>query len=119
MTACIFTTDSATQSTSYYQNMFNDNGYDVVSCDPLTEAIPEEADIIVMIAPLNDYPEDVIKKLYTFLDNGGQLGKNLIYIADYEQKSTPNIDAFLAEWGIKVGNGIVYDTNTENLTSIG
>lgn len=119
MTACIFTTDSATQSISYYENMFNDNGYDVVSCDPLTEAIPEEADIIVMIAPLNDYPEEVIKKLYTFLDNGGQLGKNLIYIADYEQKPTPNIDAFLAEWGIKVGNGVVYDTNTENLTSIG
>lgn len=119
MTACIFTTDSATQSTSYYANMFNDNGYDVVSCNPLTEGIPEESDIIVMIAPLNDYPEDVINKLYAFLDNGGKLGRNLIYIADYEQKPTPNIDAFLAEWGIKVGNGVVYDSNTENLTSIG
>ena len=53
------------------------------------------------------------------LDNGGKLGKNLIYVADYAQKDTPNIDAFLAEWGIKVDSGVLYDSNTENLTAIG
>lgn len=119
MTACIFSTESASSSISYYETMFNDNGYDVVTIDPLTEAIPEEADICVLIAPLNDYPEDVINKLYSYLDNGGKLGKNLIYVADYAQKDTPNIDAFLAEWGIKVDSGVLYDSNTENLTAIG
>ena len=73
----------------------------------------------MLIAPLNDYPEDVVNKLYNYLDNGGKLGKNLIYVADYAQKDTPNIDAFLAEWGIKVDSGVLYDSNTENLTAIG
>lgn len=91
------------------------NGYEVTEIDPLVDTIPEDADIVVIDAPLNDYDTNVIDMLYDFLDNGGNLGKNLIYLADYTQKSTANIDVFLAEWGIKVEDGVVGDQDTNNL----
>ena len=58
---------------------------------------------MVLPAPATDIPEDSIKKLEDFLYNGGNLDKNLIYIADTSQRKTPNIDEFLEIWGIEVG----------------
>lgn len=108
---------SETSGTSYdnISSLMVSNGYEVSEIDPLIDSIPEDTDIVVINAPLNDYESDIIDKLYNFLDNGGNLGKNLIYLADYSQKTTSNIDAFLAEWGIKVESGVVGDQDTNNL----
>lgn len=110
---------SETSGTSYdnVSSLLVSNGYDVSEIDPLTETIPEETDVVVINAPLNDYDTNVIDMLYDFLDNGGNLGRNMIYFADYSQKETKNIDSFLAEWGIKVESGVVGDQDTNNLQS--
>ena len=109
--------NSPTSATSYdnIMEMFASNGYEVSEIDPLSEQIPEDTDIVCIVAPLNDYDESLIDELYKFLDNGGALGKSLVYAADYSQKSTANIDAFLSEWGIKVGSGVVGEDNSANL----
>lgn len=108
-----------TQGYSYDNviNILTANGCDVTEIDPFSEPIPEDTDLIVVNAPLNDFDEDTIDQLYSFLDNGGALGKNMIYIADYSQKTTENIDKFLGEWGIKVGEGVVGDDDSANLVS--
>lgn len=111
--------NSETSGTSY-DNVFNllsANGYEVSEMDPLAGTIPEDTDIVVINAPLNDYDSSVIDMLYAFLDNDGKLGKSLIYFADYSQKTTSNIDTFLQEWGIRVENGIVADSDVNNLQS--
>ena len=41
--------------------------------------------------------------------NDGNLGKQLVYIADYTQSSTPNLDAFLKEWNVQVDYSSVID----------
>ncbi len=97
------------------QSMLNSNGFDLLTVDPLIEEIPADADLIVLNAPINDLSPDVINKLYTFMENGGNYGKNMIYLASMEQNETPNIDAFLAEWGIAVKSGVVSDNNQQNL----
>ena len=97
------------------QSMLTANGFDLVTVDPLTEEIPADASLIVLNAPMNDLAPDVINKLYTFMENGGNYGKNMIYLASMEQNETPNLDAFLAEWGIAVKSGIVSDNNQQNL----
>lgn len=43
--------------------------------------------------------------------NDGKLGKQLVYIADYTQSSTPNLDAFLKEWNVQVDYSSVIDEN--------
>ncbi len=105
---------------SCYDNVYDmlvSNGYNVSEINPLVDEIPEDTDIIAICAPTNDYDEETVQKIYNFLDNGGQLGKNLIYVADYTQNSTTNIDSLLAEWGIKIGDGVVGDSNTSNTAS--
>lgn len=111
--------DVITQSTSggNITDMLESNGFDITVVDPNTEEIPMDADLIVINSPLNDFSEDLIEKLYAFMENDGSYGKNMLYLASVYQNPTPNIDAFLAEWGIKIGDGIVGETNTQNLAS--
>ncbi len=111
--------DVLTQSAngSNIKTLLDSNGFDVVTVDPLTEEIPMDADLMVINAPLNDFSQDLVDKIYAFMENEGNYGKNMIYLAGVSQNSTPNIDAFLAEWGIKVGNGIVSENNEQNILS--
>ena len=98
-------------------SMLEDNGFDVETIDPNTEAIPEEADMLIINAPLNDFSEELVNKIYNFMENDGKYGRNMIYLASYDQRATPNIDAFLAEWGVVVENGLVSDNNTQYIAS--
>ncbi len=98
---------------------FDDNGYDVVrglnaTTGDFTEA---DCDIMVLPAPVGDLSEDAVKKLSDYLYNDGQYGKHMIYIADYTQGDTPNLDAFLKEWNITVSDSLVMDTD-EYLQSV-
>ncbi len=77
------------------------------------ELSPEDYDITVLPAPINDLTEDCITKLDDFLYNGGDLDRDLIYIADVLQYSTPNIDDFLEVWGIEIGGSIVYESSND------
>lgn len=98
-------------------SMLENNGFDVETIDPFTEALPEDADLIVLNAPLNDFSDDLVKRLYDFMENGGKYGKNMVYLASYAQNDTPNINAFIEEWGIKIGGGVVAENNPQNLAS--
>lgn len=92
---------------SYFQELLSANGYNVNSIDITTEDIPDETDVIVLPAPKADYTEEDVQKLSDFLNNGGNLGKQMIYVGAYGQDETPNLDEFLAEYGIEIGEGVI------------
>lgn len=92
--------------------LLDDNGYDVTQLDMVTDEIsPEDYDLLVLLAPVNDLTVDAVEKLETFLHNDGNLGKRLLYIADFTQGNTPNLDAFLKDWNIVVDTSYVIDDN--------
>lgn len=99
------------------QSLLKANGFDLVTVDPLTEEIPADADLLVLNSPMNDLAPETIDKLYNFMENGGNYGKNMIYLASMGQNETPNINAFLAEWGIAVTDGVLSDSNQQNILS--
>lgn len=113
---------SATQANAYavtaMENLLNDNGYDVKELDMVNDTLDAETyDIVVLPAPANDLTMDAIKKLQDFLQNGGNLGKQLIYVVDYTQSVTPNLDAFLKDWNLQVDSSYVReDDNNRNQT---
>lgn len=75
----------------------------------LVSEISADIDFLVLSAPTADYSADALTKIDKWLDNGGKYGKNLIYCASAGlQSDTTNIDEFLAEWGIDVGDGVLY-----------
>jgi hypothetical protein len=97
--------------------MLKDNGYDVARWDPTTP-MPEDMDLLVIDAPLNDFPENLINQIYEYLENDGKYGKNLVYLANSAQKETPNINTFLGEWGLSLRQGsIIGETNPQNLVT--
>ena len=113
---------SATQANAYavtaMENLLNDNGYDVKELDMVNDTLDAETyDIVVLPAPANDLTMDAIKKLQDFLQNDGNLGKQLIYVDDYTQSVTPNLDAFLKDWNLQVDSSYVReDDNNRNQT---
>ena len=99
---------------SYFKTLLEANGYIIKTADITAEDISNDTDVVVVGAPKTDYMEAEIKKLDTYLDNGGKLGKQLLYIASVQQQDTPNFDEFLADYGIKVGDGAVCETYAGN-----
>lgn len=85
------------------RQLFVDAGYDVRDID-LSKEEPdyENAQVIVVNNPSYDFfgPDDSvneIKKLERFLDSNG----GLMVFMDETFNPTPNLDALLAEWGVK------------------
>lgn len=111
--SAIYHSDNAYSISALY-SLMDKNGYEVSEVDIMTDALsPDDYDMVVLPAPVNDLSEDSIKKLDDFLYNNGDLDKDMIYIADVLQYSTPNIDDFLEVWGIEVGGSIVYDSSSD------
>ncbi|MDR0919865.1 MAG: GldG family protein [Oscillospiraceae bacterium] len=71
------------------------------------ELNPEEYDLVILAAPTVDYGLTAIEKINNYLLNGGQYGKNVIYLADFKQPTLPNIEAFLASWGMRVERSLI------------
>lgn len=98
----------------YFRSFLSANGYTVNSINITTEEIPEDTDVIVIAAPKVDYLDAELDKVDKFLLNGSMLGKQLIYIADSGQGATPNIEEFLNEYGISIGEGVICETYASN-----
>ncbi|SFC31837.1 GldG family protein [Ruminococcus albus] len=99
---------------SYFKTLLVANGYNVNEIDITKDEIPAETDIAVIPAPTVDYLPEEVQKVSDFLNNGNKLGKQLIYVASYSQDKTPNLDEFLEEYGLSVGEGVVCETFGDN-----
>ena len=93
------------------------NNYDIIEQNLMTDPeIDPNAIIAIMCAPTRDLSEAEAAKLDAFLDNGGQLGKTLFYMASSTQANPmPVMDGLLQDWGLSVGTGIVYETSQGRL----
>ena len=96
-------------------SLLEQNNYDISTIDLNTEAIPEDTDLLMVLAPMKDFDNEVLEKLDTYLINEENYGKKMFYAADASQPALPNLEAFLAEWGIGVGESIVFETNNSNV----
>ena len=117
VTVTLLTGRKELASLTYFKTLLNANGYTVNSINITTQDIPKETNLIVMGAPSVDYTENEVEKVSSFLDNGGKLEKNLLYIESVQQPKTPNIDELLEEYGIKFRDEFVYDSDGENASN--
>ncbi len=109
----VFHADYHLDSVSSLIENLSKNGYDVQELDLYADELdPNTYDMLVLPAPTNDLSSDLIDKLSAFLYNNGLYERDLIYIADYTQSSTPNLDEFLATWGIQVNKQIAFESDS-------
>ena len=97
-----------------YEKLLKNNNFTVERIDDfvITE-ISSDFDIAVLIQPSVDFQANELDVLNTFLDNGGNMAKSLIYVAGSTSDSTPNLKEFLSDWGIVVGDGLLFETSGE------
>ena len=113
-----FTEGFGEQDSSALQTLLTKNGYEVETLNLTTTGeIDPDIDFVVMFAPSMDVDNEHLTKLDRFLDNGGAFGKNLLYFASTEQPQTPNIEAFLNDWGISIGYSVIGQSDMNYLIS--
>ncbi len=115
------------QNFGYVSELLEDNAYEVVNINLLTEELSEDIDALIMLAPSVDITNEQSEKITNWLTNGGNYGKTFMYVPNDFMSSTANIDLLLEQWGMKVENAYVYEndltlslsgSSTPQLTSI-
>lgn len=111
----LITGHSENSYSSAFQDLLVSNNYDMtVISDSLISEIPSDYDAIIISAPTIDFVGTELDAVSEFLDNNGQLGKGMIFFADATSPYLPNLYDFLEQWGISVGEGIIYETYSSN-----
>ena len=96
------------------------NNYIVTELDLASDAFTAaDYDLVVLCSPFNDPSEAQIQKLTDYLYNGGQYNADMVYFSSFYQQSTPNLDAFLELWGMKIANAVVMEGNDSAAQVVG
>jgi ABC-2 type transport system permease protein len=119
--AAIATGHDEIMSSSYrtaFDALLEDNSFEVVEFNLMTENIPEDAQLVVLPTPTTDYTKDEIEKLRTYLnDDTREETHSLLVTSEPSQGDLPNLDTLLEEWGIKIGDGVVLESDDANALS--
>ncbi len=99
------------------KDILEKNAYQVNELSLATSELDAEAKVAILFAPAVDLDVEAVNKLRGWLENEGEYGRSLIYVANIDVTTTPNIDEFLGEWGMKTINGAIFETNTNYLVS--
>ena len=73
-------------------------------------AVPEDAECILIHAPEKDFSKDDADKVIAYLNNGGKAVITTEYVTDDQ----PNFERILSEYGMTIQRGCVVDNNAEN-----
>lgn len=105
-------TGNGEQDAANFTALLVNNNFTLESAVPATDDLLQY-DALLLIAPQTDLSEDDIRALEAYLYNGGAYGKTLFYAASVTQAALPNLETFLEEWGVSVGEGSVFETKAE------
>lgn len=103
--------------TASFSNILGTNNYTLIEQNILTDEIDTASDIVILAGIKRDLSKEEISKIDKFLDNDGKLGKTVFYLAPAPGTETPNLDAFLKDWGLSVEQEVIYETDSRRLLS--
>ena len=92
-----------------FRTLLEDNAFTVYNTDLYDDTDLSEVDILVVNSPIKDFTEEELKSIDNFLTNGGLYNKTLVYLSALGKNDTPNLDAFLKEWGLVVEDKVIYE----------
>ena len=104
------------QEESYPQELrtlLEKNGYELAEQSLLTDTLDATADLAFLLAPQRDLTLEMLAKLDSWMENGGQYGKQLIYAPHPTADGLANLDAWLAQWGIRVEPTLVMESDPQ------
>ena len=69
-------------------------------------SVPQDCRLLLMNAPASDLAADEEKMISDYLNDGG----NMMILAGYSEKTRPNLEALISDYGLKLENGLAADT---------
>ncbi len=100
---------------SAYKELLQSNNYEVITQDLMTEELDSSASFLILPQPSADLTAAQVAKLENFLDNGSEFGKSLVFVASPTANVGPVLKNFLADWGLELGEGVIYETEAANI----
>lgn len=105
------TEETLTQYTEYLE--MNNFDTSVFSGDILNE-MSSEIDLLLISQPVEDFAVEELDIIDEWLYNGGLRSKGIMFFASPSSPYMPNLYSYLEEWGVSVGEGILYETDEQN-----
>lgn len=112
-----FITGYQEQDYTSVKALLESNAYDVKEVPMATDTLRDDAEFAVVFSPSVDLDSETVEKISKWLDNNGAYGRSLVFIPSENPIDTPNINALLDEWGMKVEEGILFETSNDRLIS--
>lgn len=85
-----------------------------IECETLLllaeDGVPEDADAVMINAPLSDYSEDDVEKIISYLEKGG----NAVIIPAWTDAELPNFDKLLDYYGVSVLDGVILEEDSDH-----
>ena len=98
---------STSNMAAFVDNM-EQNNFQVEEVDILTQEIPENTQVLMIATPTTDFSTEEIDKIRAYLDDETRDQQVTLLVSAYpSQGELPNLAAFLEEWGVQVGTGVV------------
>ncbi len=74
------------------------------------DAVPEDAASIIISGPVVDYSKEDTDKIKNYLSTGG----HAVILTALAEEDMPNFKSILSEYGVKMTDGVVFDSNQSN-----
>ncbi|MBQ4094218.1 MAG: GldG family protein [Oscillospiraceae bacterium] len=106
-----FTTGHGEKELAVLREQLKLNNYTITDVATTTNEIPADTLCLVIAAPTVDFSEEEIRDLEEFLRNDGKYDRSILYFGSIEQPALTNLEGLLANYGFRIGNEIVAETN--------
>ena len=91
------------------------NNFEIVEIkDTIISKIDKDIDLLVIMAPKEDFIAEELVAINDWLIGDGNRGKGVLFFPSAYSPDTPKLKGFLQEWGIVYDDGIVFETNHDN-----
>lgn len=88
-----------------------EENFEVGEVTTLTEDIPSDTSLLIIVNPTADFSENEITKLDSYLTNGG----NVQVYFNVGTQNVPNLYKYLESWGIGVNDDVVLENDEDRI----
>ncbi len=110
--------DNSGEGPSYFESTLSADGYSVTEINLSTQDIPEGTQMVVVFTPKSDLSESSVQKLRSFLENGGNYGKNMLFIHSSDDTGVlKNLEKLMLEYGMTIDQGYAFEADGSKINS--
>ena len=106
-------TGQGEQEMTAFTTLLENNAFEVEQVSLLNGSIADDSEFVIIYDPDVDIDESIYTTLTKWLDNDGKYGHNLLYFPNdqHELKDYPNLNAILADYGMQMQYGYIYEND--------